>query len=404
MISLKKRVMVIAHFCDYGEENSNNRFNYLADMLHNAGLEVELVTSSFSHRDKRQRQEKKGKPYPITLIHEPSYTKNVSLKRLFVSHRVMAENLKNYLSSCTKPDLVYCAIPSTEVSEIAARYAKDCGVPFVIDVQDLWPEAYRVILKNNALYNAATFAMKKRIDAVYAAADQIVAVSDTYAQRAKSVNQKCAAPITVFLGTEAAAFESAVRDNSPVFSKPDHEFWLGYCGTLGHSYDLTIVMEAMKKLADSGVQNLRLVVIGSGPLEEKLKQKAVDLGVCCTFTGKLPYGQMCAQLSQCDIAVNPITKGAAQSIINKHADYAIAGLPVVNTQECKEYRDLLTKYECGINCEPESVEQVAEAILLLSRNLELCAAMREKARKMGIEKFERSTTYEAILRVIKRLL
>ena len=25
----KKRVMIIAHFCDAGSENSNNRFNYI---------------------------------------------------------------------------------------------------------------------------------------------------------------------------------------------------------------------------------------------------------------------------------------------------------------------------------------------------------------------------------------
>ena len=108
----------------------------------------------------------------------------------------------------------------------------------------------------------------------------------------------------------------------------------------------------MKIIAERGISNIRLLAIGSGPLEEKFKQKAAELGILCTFTGKLPYGQMCAQLNQCDIAVNPITKGAMQSIINKHADYAIAGLPVVNTQECEEYRSLLTKYGCGINCEP----------------------------------------------------
>ena len=42
---------------------------------------------------------------------------------------------------------------------------------------------------------------------------------------------------------------------------------------------------------------------------------------------------MVGMLGVCDIAVNSISKGAAQSIINKHGDYAAAGLPVVNTQE-----------------------------------------------------------------------
>lgn len=405
-MSEKKKVMIVAHFCDYGQENSNNRFNYLADFLEVHGYEVELVTSSFSHRDKAQRVEEKSnnKKYKTTLIYEPSYQKNISLKRLFISHHVMARNLRKYLKQCGRPDVVYCAIPSINVSEVVSEYAQKYSIPFAIDVQDLWPEAYRLILKNERLYRLATRTMEKRVNKVYRVADQIISVSDTYTGRVKSVNTKCDNPIMVYIGTERAIFDSAVQNYTPKYLKPDNEFWIGYCGTLGHSYDLTIVMEAIKMIAEHGTSNIRLMAIGSGPLEEKFKRKAAELGILCTFTGKLPYGQMCAQLNQCDIAVNPIAKGAMQSIINKHADYAIAGLPVVNTQECEEYRSLLMKYDCGINCEPESIVQIAEAILLLARNKNVCVTMRQNARKMGDEKFERSKTYEDILRGIQRLL
>lgn len=405
-MSDKRKIMIIAHFCDYGDEQTNNRFNYLAEYLSKHDFNVELVTSSFSHRDKRQRQKNDNgvKLYRITLIEEPSYQKNISLKRLFVSHRVMASNLKKYLKKVSHPDLIYCAIPSIYVSEVAAQYAKKNKIPFVVDVQDLWPEAYKLILKNESLYKMTTGIMKKRVDAVYAEADQIISVSDTYAKRAKSVNVKCDNPITVYLGTESAFFNSAVQKCMPKYSKPDNEFWIGYCGTLGHSYDLTIVMEAMTMLAENGIKNIRLMAIGSGPLEETFKRKAVELEILCTFTGKLPYDQMCAQLNQCDIAVNPIAKGAAQSIINKHADYAIAGLPVVSTQECEEYCNLLKEYECGINCKPESTTQVAEAIYLLMKNKGVRDLMHRNALKMGNEKFERNKTYKEILRGIERML
>ena len=277
------------------------------------------------------------------------------------------------------------------------------GIPLVIDVQDLWPEAYHLILKNERMYHLATGWMKKRVDKVYEAADQIIAVSDAYAERAKSVNKKCAQAITAYLGTESIYYND-ITFQAPRYVKPDDEFWIGYCGTLGHSYDLTAVMQAMQMIVGRDNLNIRLIVIGSGPLEEKFEQKANELGICCTFTGKLPYTQMCAQLSQCDIAVNPIAKGAAQSIINKHADYAMAGLPVVNTQACEEYRNLLVNYSCGINCEPDSVEQIADAILLLATDGEVCNTMRKNARKMGEDKFERSKTYCAILKSIQSLL
>ena len=80
--------MIIAHFFDYGNEKSNNCFNYLAEKFAQSGMAVELVTSSFSHRDKMQRSESGALQaiYKTTLIHEPSYKKNISLKRLFVSY------------------------------------------------------------------------------------------------------------------------------------------------------------------------------------------------------------------------------------------------------------------------------------------------------------------------------
>ncbi len=403
-MSDKKKIMIIAHFCDYGNENTNNRFNYLADYISRCGYDVELVTSSFSHRDKIQRQKVKNteNTYRSTLIYEPGYRKNISLKRLFWSHRIIAKNLKKYLEHCETPDLVYCAIPSIDISEVAGRYAKKKGIPFVIDVQDLWPEAYRLILKNERLYRMVTAPMEKRVNDVYYLADQIVAVSDTYAQRAKAANKKKNSPITVYLGTEASTFDQAVKQNTPPYCKPDKEFWIGYCGTLGHSYDLTVIMLALKKLLDEGVRSIRFIIMGCGPLQKKIKAMSEKLGIACTFTGKLTYELMCAQLCECDIAVNPIAKGAMQSIINKHADYAMSGIPVLSTQENEEYKKLLNQYHSGISCKPDSINDIAYGIKWFIDNKEKRLEMGRNARKMGMEKFDRFRNYRKIADVVQK--
>ena len=77
---------------------------------------------------------------------------------------------------------------------------------------------------------------------------------------------------------------------------------------------------------------------------------ALSNNINADFLGRLKYNEMCGILKKCDITVNPISHGAAQSIINKHADYATSGLPVINTQENQEYRDLVDKYQMGFNC------------------------------------------------------
>lgn len=52
-------------------------------------------------------------------------------------------------------------------------------------------------------------------------------------------------------------------------------------------------------------------------------------------------------------------------------DYALSGLPVINTQECPEYRQLIDDYGCGINCECGNTEDVAAAIVKLVESPEL---------------------------------
>jgi len=109
-------------------------------------------------------------------------------------------------------------------------------------------------------------------------------------------------------------------------------------------------------------------------------------------------------LKRCDIAVNPIVKGAAQSIINKHMDYAMSGLPVINTQESKEYRSLLEAYSCGINCECGNARGVCDALEILVNNSEKRIIMGQGSRKMGEELFDRPVGYGRIIGIVKSFL
>jgi glycosyltransferase involved in cell wall biosynthesis len=94
--------------------------------------------------------------------------------------------------------------------------------------------------------------------------------------------------------------------------------------------------------------------------------------------------------------VNPIVKKSAGSIINKVGDYAAAGLAVINTQESLEYRNLLEKYNCGINCENGNCEDVAKAIeWMIDHPLERIA-MGKQARKMAEDLFDRDKSYQNI--------
>ena len=105
-------------------------------------------------------------------------------------------------------------------------------------------------------------------------------------------------------------------------------------------------------------------------------------------------------LYACDIAVNPITHGAAGSIINKHADYVAAGLPIINTQESEEFRRLIDDFEMGINCENGNSKEVAQAIQKLIQDTGLRKKMGLNARKCAEQCFDRKTTYRNLTSII----
>ena len=122
----------------------------------------------------------------------------------------------------------------------------------------------------------------------------------------------------------------------------------------------------------------------------------------CQFTGRLEYEKMVGLLCSCDIAVNPIKKGSAGSIINKVGDYAAAGLPVINTQENNEYRNLVEEYKIGFNCENNNSNDLAEKINILWNDEKSRKGFGNNNRKLAEKKFNRNRTYNEIVKLMEK--
>ncbi len=390
-------IIIIANFCFEFNRFDNGRFAYLANLLSSSN-EVEVVTSDFYHLTKKHRINKiKGLSYKVTTLREPGYKKNISVKR-FISHHKWGKEVKKYLEGRKKPDVIYCAVPSLTATAVAADYCKKNNVKFIVDIQDLWPEAFQMVF-NPPLFNKIIYAPFKRLaDKIYSSADEICAVSDTYAKRALSVNSKCKKSHVVFLGTNLDTFDKNVEENR--VEKPEGEIWLAYCGTLGASYDLTCVIDALSIINESGRVTPKFIVMGDGPRRTEFEEYAKKKNVSCTFTGRLSYPKMCGLLCACDMTVNSITKGAAQSIINKHSDYTASGLPVINTQECQEYRNLVDEYQMGFNCGNGNSKEMADRIVQLVENQKLRENMGRNSRRCAEEKFDRKNSYVELKKVI----
>ncbi|HEY8362945.1 MAG TPA: glycosyltransferase [Tissierellaceae bacterium] len=134
-----------------------------------------------------------------------------------------------------------------------------------------------------------------------------------------------------------------------------------------------------------------------------LNDNTRDKGIYAEFTGRLSYEKMAGILIVCDIAVNPIRKGSAGSVINKVGDYAAAGLPVINTQECAEYKELLIEYNAGFNCKNGDAKDISEKIITLYFNNELRRNMGSNSRILAEEKFNRENSYLKIIELLNNI-
>lgn len=391
-------ILMLTHYIRLSNESGNERITYIIEKIleKDPTSKIELVTSDFSHHYKKERKHiYSGLNYKLTMLKEPCYKKNISIKRVF-AHWKYGKELGGYLKNRKKPDVIYCTLPTISAGYRAAKYANKKKVKFVIDIRDLWPEVFHLIVKNKLIYKILFSIMEKKVNYIYKKADSIIAVSDTYLQRALTVNTKAKNNACVFLGTDLEVFDSLIPN-----SRKHYElFTIVYIGKLSHSYDIELVIDALSILKKKFDVIINFLIMGDGPQEIEFKNYAKKNHIKYEFTGRLPYKEMIKRLVNCDIAVNPIKVNSAQSIINKVGDYAAASLPVLNTQECDEYRTLINQFKCGLNCIPGDAKDLAEKLHTLYCDPEMLKSMGKNNRKLAEQRFNRTKTYSEIVDII----
>lgn len=399
-------IVIVADFCGSFLESDNNRFVYLANLLaetHN----VELVTSDFHHQSKNYFENipdiiKKYK-FNITFLHEPRYVKNISMRR-FYSHYIWGKNVKKYLATRVKPDAIYSAVPVLTASYNTADFCKKNGINYIVDIQDLWPEAFKMALNVPIVSDIAFAPFMYLANYSYKNADAIIAVSDSYVERARRVNKKAQYEQSIYLGTELSLYDfNSSIPNKFGYKKRDDELWLGYCGSLGDSYDIGCVIRALHIVKEKSVNTPKFIIMGEGEKHKEFQDLANELDVECIFTGNVPYGDMCNILSQCDMVVNPIVGRSAASIINKHGDYAASGKAVLNTQNSDEYKRLVDEFEMGLNSESGDSKALAKNILTLINDENLRIKMGNNSRRCAEKLFDRAQTYRKVNDILEKL-
>lgn len=403
----KKRIAIYTQDAKLGNEvKGATRYVYLATLLHEHGYDVDFITSGFQHWEKRQRDvehfDAGTDAYTIRFIEEPFYPKNMCPQRIW-AHHVVAKRVSEYFDEHHDYDLIYCQIPPNDVAREIGKAAHKFNIPFVVDVNDLWPEAFRVALDVPVFSDILFAPFYRQAKAVYQMADAVVGTSDEYRERGLRDARSGIPSETVYVGNQLCEFDAGVTAHASQIDKPAGDIWVSYAGTLSACYDLETLVRAMA-LVQKTHPEAKLQILGDGSERDNLKAVAHSSGAEVVFHGYLPYSQMAAWLSKSDITINSLVEKAAQSIVTKIGDYLAAGKPMVNTSCSKEFRAKVEADGFGVNVKPGDAEGMARVLIDLIEDSSRRAQMGEKARIVAEEQFDRPHSYLKTVRLIEGLI
>jgi glycosyltransferase involved in cell wall biosynthesis len=155
-----------------------------------------------------------------------------------------------------------------------------------------------------------------------------------------------------------------------------------FIGRLDHLKGVYVLIEALKKLKDDGV-DAHLNVIGDGPDRDKLQNLSRDVGVndsisfCGAVEEIIPY------LQKSTLFVLPsLSEGLSNVLLEAMA----CGLPIIATRVGGNI-DLIRDGENGLLVEPENSEQLSAAIKKILQDKDLAQKLGMEARKTAEEKF-----------------
>ncbi|MGE0756145.1 MAG: glycosyltransferase family 4 protein [Pirellulaceae bacterium] len=391
-----------------------NRYGILAEMLASRGHRVTIWAPTFVHTTKQYRSQREElievqRNYHVRLMHAPGYRRHIGWAR-WQFHRRLAARFTVLARQEVCPDVIVSGIPAPELCDAATSYGRARGIPVVIDVRDVWPDAAldhapawaQPILRPML---APMVALNRR---VFRAATGIVGVSEGFRDWGLAHARRGVGPADgVFhLGYPEATHtdrdKEAARDQWAAKGVvPDGTFRCYFMASIGSLYDLETVIEAGRELARRPTNRIQFVLCGDGPRLERLRSIARDVpNVLLPGWAKSVDVQVLMELSH--IGTIPYRKAMHTALPNKAVAYFSAGLPVV-TNSGGEFASILHRRRCGVTYEPENVADFLRAFNCLRLQPDLRAELSANARHFYEQELDAECVYSRMIDHLSRL-
>lgn len=292
----------------------------------------------------------------------------------------------------SRPDVVLASSPPLPVGAAAAAVARRFGVPWVLDVRDLWPDIAVVL---GQLPEGPPLELARRLErGLYRSASRITAVTEPFKEHIEANGGKGKVTV-IYNGTSPTYIDAGQTDpDRDQLDIPADRFVLTYAGNLGIAQGLEAAVEAAGALGD----DFQLLLLGDGPRRAALQEMA----------GRVPPGRVqfrdlvppeeaarIMRASDCllvPLAANPELRAYVPS---KLFDACAIGRPVIVATGGEPER-LVSEQDAAICVPPEDSAALVEAIGKLRSDSDLTERLSRQAvafasehlRERGVDQLE----------------
>jgi colanic acid biosynthesis glycosyl transferase WcaI len=304
----------------------------------------------------------------------------------------------------SKPDVVLVYSPPLPLGLTAWGLRLFRGMPFVLNVQDLFPQS---AIDLGVLSNGFLIRFFKRLERfLYRQANHITVHS--------SGNQEyvaaCGAEperVTVmrnWVDTDFIRPDERRNDFSQEYGLDD-KFVVSFAGIIGYSQDLDVILEAGRLLRD--YPRIHFLIVGDGAGKTRHEQKAQRMGLSnVQFLPMQPRHRYPASLHASDVSLATLRAEVATPVVpSKILSAMAAGRPIITSMRLEgDAPRLIEEAQCGYALPPGDSQALAETVQTLYHDVTLRERLGQNGRRYAEAYLSVQASAEHYIHLFEHLL
>lgn len=318
-----------------------------------------------------------------------------------------------YVLSCCKHFYYGCKVKDADVifvastppiqGAMAALVKKIIGVPFVYNLQDIFPDS--LVGTGLAKKNSLLWKIGRVIeDFTYRNADKIIVISEDFKRNimAKGVPEDKIEVIYNWVDEDAV--RNVNRNDNILFDRyglDKDKFYITYCGNIGLTQNMDLLLEVAQELTLN--EDIQFVLIGDGAYKHEVeyfvKEKGLRNVILLPFQ---PYEEISHVFSLGDVGLIISKPGVGEnSVPSKTWSIMSAERPVIANFDENELKTIIEQNRCGIFTKAGDKEALKQAIMSLYSDRNKGAKMGKNGRKFILENLTKEIGTSKYVNVIK---